>query len=143
MKVKVLVMLSGLFMLMTLIVCVGVYSHYNSYANGSYRAGDDDDDPGTISVYSGANSSGLVTGHVSASASVGNKDDSEAANFWPGMKASVTASMSGLANNSGDASGYVSGVDVFGWTHRRTVDIEWVERDTEFTSKTTHTITPP
>lgn len=138
MKLKALVVLGGCFVLTTLIVCVSVYSHYNSYANGSHNKGAE-----TISVYSGANSSGLVTGHVSASAKVGSDSDRDARDFWPGMKASVTASASGSEDDSANGHGYVSGVDVFGWSHRRTVDLEWKIQDQKFTTKTTHTITPP
>lgn len=136
MKLKALVVLGGCFVLTTLIICVSVYSHYNSYANGSHNK-----DAETISVYSGANSTGLVTGHVSAAAEVGSDSDRDARNFWPGMKASVTASASGSENDSASGHGYVSGVDAWGWSHRRTVDLEW--KDKKFKTRTTHTITPP
>lgn len=137
MKVRVLVMLSIFMMLSTLIVCVSVRA-YNAWASGSRNA-----DAGTISLTGGANSTGLVSGSVKASVSIGNKSDSDSDTIHPGMVASVSVSMGGADNSNGSASGYVSGRDVHNWHHRRTHDVRYSAANRSFTEKTSHVITPP
>ena len=138
MKLKTLVMLSGFSVLATIIVCVSIYSHYNAWVSGSHDRNNE-----TISFTAGANSTGLVTGSVSASASVGSAVDKDDVFFWRGIKASVTASMAGPDSKRGNASGYVSGRDVHNWHHRRTHDVTYNKITKTFSGNTTHTITPP
>ena len=136
MKLKVLVMLS-IFVFTSLIVCVSVRA-YNAWASGSRNA-----TAGTISLTGGANSQGLVSGTVKASAKVGSSLDSDHATIYPGMTAYASASKSGLDTKSGSASGYVSGRDVHNWHHRRTHDVTYNKITKTFSGNTTHTITPP
>ena len=137
MKVKVLVMLSVFLTLTSLIVCVSV-SAYNAWASGSRNA-----DAGTISLTGGANSTGLVSGTVKASVSIGNKSDRDSDTIHPGTVASVSVSMGGPDTSNGSANGYVSGRDVHNWHHRRTHDVRYSAVNRSFTETTTHVITPP
>ena len=137
MKVKVLVTLSIFLMLTSLIVCISV-SAYNAWASGSRDA-----TAGTISLTGGANSTGLVSGTVKASVSIGNKSDSDSDTIHPGMVASVSVSMGGPDNSNGSASGYVSGRDVHNWHHKRTHDVRYNAARKSFSEKTSHVITPP
>ena len=136
MKLKVLVMLSS-FLFTSLIVCVSVRA-YNAWASGSRNT-----DNGTISLTGGANSQGLVSGTIKASATVGSADDRGEATIFPGVVASISKSMTGPDSKSGSASGYVSGRDVHNWHHRRTHDVTYNKISKTFSGNTTHTITPP
>ena len=137
MKVKVLVMLSIFLTLTSLIVCVSV-SAYNAWASGSRNAANE-----TVSLTGGANSTGLVSGSVRASVSIGNQSDSDSAAIYPGIVASVSVSLSGQDDNSGNANGYVNGRDVHNWRHTRTHDV-WYNGGTKtFTERTTHVVEPP
>lgn len=137
MKVKVLVMLSIFLTLTSLIVCVSV-SAYNAWASGSRNAGS-----GTISMSGGANSYGLVSGSVRASVTIGNQSDSDSAAIYPGMVASVSASLSGQDDVSGNANGYVHGKDVHNWSHTRTHDVWYSAATHTFTERTRHVVNPP
>ena len=113
MKLKVLVMLIGFALLATLTVCVTVHA-YNAWASGSRNA-----NAGTITMSGGANGNGLISGKTRATVKVDGEVHRDEKEIAPGKKDSVSKSEQGRDNRSGSGSGYVSGKDVHGWSHKR------------------------